>query len=600
MMDGVKEWMVSPHLPWVLLSATLLLWIGTYARRKREERKTRRSIAAGYNPPRDTLSPPAPSSSAESAAQPKVPTPLAESSISVTKTKVGGIRSRSSTLSGSNLMPVLEAARSSLASLREEEHVHQIFKEEPHYTHPAVVINSRHGSPNSSRSDDDSNDDDDDDDDDLNDSSNDDGDSSKDADNDDDGSTTGSSSRGRQRHRSRMGRSDSSISTSSIPILPAPTSPLPKSFSTSDFPVSPRGKAAVRLTRFSGWEESNAKVDVVPDAQIETAELLSKVRMTWVTPPSSVFVVKKWRSPEVSEKTQELVALLTTVYDLAVFVEPSVKESEYPDNEFVFTLPPNVDVASVIDLVVCMGGDGTLLHSTTYFYKSVPPIVSFALGSLGFLTPFDFARAPRVLDKVLKGNFFLTLRSRLVCSIIGTDAIDPLAPVAQFQILNDMVIDRGPAASLASLDIYCDQDFITSVQADGIIVATATGSTAYSMSAGGSIVHPGVPCILLTPICPHSVSFRPIIFPHSSTIRIRVAANARNTAWVSFDGRSRTELQLDQTIQCSVSPWSVPTVCKRSETADWLVSLRKNMHWNRRTQQKPFKAPPVPDPTKPQ
>ncbi|KNC53607.1 NAD kinase 1, partial [Thecamonas trahens ATCC 50062] len=384
-------------------------------------------------------------------------------------------------------------------------------------------------------------------------------------------------------------------SLSAVSSKPRPSSLLSvhsRQVSDSQLPISPRSKAGLRLTRFSGSQQNNVKVDVVPDAQIETAELLSKVRMAWETTPLSVFVVKKWQSPEVSLRAEQLIRILINKYRLTVYVEPVVKSSDYSDWDGVHALPAEgVDVATIVDFVVCLGGDGTLLHSTTFFYKSVPPILSFALGSLGFLTPFSFQRAEKVLNKVLEGGFFLTLRSRLVCSIIegfALDEHDERKPLAQFQILNDMVVDRGPAASLASLDIFCDHDFITNVQADGIIVATATGSTAYSMSAGGSIVHPGVPCILLTPICPHSVSFRPVALPYSSTIRIRVADNARNTAWASFDGRSRTELLHGQTLQCSVSPWSVPTISKVSETADWLVSLRRNMHWNKRTSQKPM------------
>lgn len=131
-------------------------------------------------------------------------------------------------------------------------------------------------------------------------------------------------------------------------------------------------------------------------------------------------------------------------------------------------------------------------------------------------------------------------------------------PVEQFEVLNDLVVDRGPSPFVSLLEVFGkytgmrrehaalmagDEHHLTTVQADGLTVSTPTGSTAYSLSAGGSLVHPQIPAILLTPICPHTLSFRPMLLPDSMELRICVPYNSRSTAWASFDGRGRVELK---------------------------------------------------------
>jgi NAD+ kinase len=124
-------------------------------------------------------------------------------------------------------------------------------------------------------------------------------------------------------------------------------------------------------------------------------------------------------------------------------------------------------------------------------------------------------------------------------------------------VLNEVVIDRGPAAYISNLDVYCNGAPITCVQGDGLLVATPTGSTAYSVSAGGSIVHPSVPAILLTPICPHSLSFRPIVVPSTVELKVQVPLDARNSAWVSMDGRNRLRLNQGDFVRITVSHYPV-------------------------------------------
>ncbi|KAJ2608464.1 hypothetical protein H4S08_004444 [Coemansia sp. RSA 1365] len=161
-----------------------------------------------------------------------------------------------------------------------------------------------------------------------------------------------------------------------------------------------------------------------------------------------------------------------------------------------------------------------------------------------------------------------------------------------FQVMNEMVVDRGPSPYLSQIELYGDGNHLTTVEADGLCLATPTGSTAYSLAAGGSLVHPEIPAILVTPICPHTLSFRPMLLPDSMVLRVVVPPDSRNTAWASFDGRHRTELKRGDHIQITASKYPLPTVCaSQSQTQDWTASLSRCLNWNERKRQMQLKVP---------
>ncbi|KAI8813261.1 ATP-NAD kinase-like domain-containing protein, partial [Cladochytrium replicatum] len=159
-------------------------------------------------------------------------------------------------------------------------------------------------------------------------------------------------------------------------------------------------------------------------------------------------------------------------------------------------------------------------------------------------------------------------------------------PAESFHILNDLVVDRGPSAYMSQLELYVDDRHLTTVQADGLVVSTPTGSTAYSLSAGGSLVHPECPAILVTPICPHTLSFRPFLLPDGADLKIQVPIDSRSTAWASFDGRHRTELKQGDFITVTMSRHPLPTLCQEDQSSDWFESLRRCLHWNERARQR--------------
>ena len=212
------------------------------------------------------------------------------------------------------------------------------------------------------------------------------------------------------------------------------------------------------------------------------------------------------------------------------------------------------------DFVVTLGGDGTVLYASWLFQRVVPPVLSFALGSLGFLTKFDFHQYESTLTDAFRNGVTISLRLRLEGTIMrcihrpeqseGRDLVEELTgdeeeelrthkPERMFEILNDIVVDRGPNPTMSTIELFGDEEHLTTVQADGICVATPTGSTAYNLAAGGSLCHPENPVILVTAICAHTLSFRPVVLPDSLVLRLGVPYDARANSWASFDGRER-------------------------------------------------------------
>ena len=295
---------------------------------------------------------------------------------------------------------------------------------------------------------------------------------------------------------------------------------------------------------------------------------------------------------------------------------------------------PPADLSDA-DLVVTLGGDGLLMYAAHVFSGPVPPILPVAGGSMGFLTPFareemleailislglrvvqeddsdnddsSETNGLKISQRALNnmqieatdregynekpplrfGNnnqICISMRMRLDCRIFGSDG----SLRSRYAVLNEVVIDRGSSPYLASLECFCDDVHLTTVQADGIIFSTPTGSTAYSMAAGGSVVHPAVPAILVTPICPHVLSFRSMVFPDHVVLRCYVPSDARSTACVYFDGQHRTELERGDSVQIQMSAHPVPTINRQDHSADWLSSLKRNFNFNTRVRQNPL------------
>ena len=260
----------------------------------------------------------------------------------------------------------------------------------------------------------------------------------------------------------------------------------------------------------------------------------------------------------------------------------------------------------LFDLVITLGGDGTVLFTSWLFQRIVPPVLSFSLGSLGFLTNFDYAYYKQSLNHIMGDQGMrVNLRMRFTCTVYRSAAASSVATSAAgssaslsnmnnygpdpqgakiegetHEVLNELVIDRGPSSYISSLDLYANDSLLTRISADGIILSTPTGSTAYSLSAGGSLVHPDIPAILLTPICPHTLSFRPMLLNDDIALKVSIPVTGRGGAFVSFDGKGRVELGRGDEVVVRASQYPFPTVM--AQPLEWFDSLSRTLRWNTR------------------
>ncbi|CAI0450140.1 unnamed protein product [Linum tenue] len=354
-------------------------------------------------------------------------------------------------------------------------------------------------------------------------------------------------------------------------------------------------KASFKLSWWCKGDDGNQdKHDIVSfeKGNITTAGRTSKqISLKWETNPQTVLILTKPNSVSVRILCAQMVRWLKEHQKLNIFVEPRVisellAESSY--FKFVQSWKDDSEISrlhSKVDLVVTLGGDGTVLWAASMFKGPVPPIVPFSLGSLGFMTPFHSEHYRDCLDSILRGPVSITLRHRLQCYVIRDEAKNEYETEEPILVLNEVTIDRGISSYLTNLECYCDNSFVTTVQGDGLILSTTSGSTAYSLAAGGSMVHPQVPGILFTPICPHSLSFRPLILPENVTVRVQVPFNSRSPAWASFDGKDRKQLAAGDALVCRMAPWPVPTACSVDSTGDFLRSIHEGLHWNLRKTQ---------------
>ncbi|KAJ1378074.1 Protein-tyrosine phosphatase-like [Sesbania bispinosa] len=359
--------------------------------------------------------------------------------------------------------------------------------------------------------------------------------------------------------------------------------------STGVVRVQSRKKAEMFLVRTDGFSCTREKVT---ESSLAFSHPSTQQQMLmWKSTPKNVLLLKKL-GEELMEEAKMVASFLYHQEKMNVLVEPDVHDifARIPGFGFVQTFysQDTSDLHEKVDFVACLGGDGVILHASNLFRDAVPPIVSFNLGSLGFLTSHNFEDYKQDLRQVIHGNttrdgVYITLRMRLRCEIFRKGQA---MPGKVFDILNEVVVDRGSNPYLSKIECYEHDRLITKVQGDGVIVATPTGSTAYSTAAGGSMVHPNVPCILFTPICPHSLSFRPVILPDSARLELKIPEDARSNAWVSFDGKRRQQLSRGDSVRISMSQHPLPTVNKFDQTGDWFRSLIRCLNWNERLDQK--------------
>jgi NADH kinase len=303
-------------------------------------------------------------------------------------------------------------------------------------------------------------------------------------------------------------------------------------------------------------------------------------------------MIKKNRAPNVTECLVEYARHIHSNYDdVSLIFEPKVAAQMHKHFSFpIYTTSTSHTLPNKADMTTTLGGDGTILHASSLFSTTlnVPPILSFSMGTLGFLGEWKFAEFKRAFREVymsgagagsplfqdqkhphvqveeaadivtgwssIRGKSMgpnrsskVLLRNRLKVGVFDSDGNrvigDNTAESADGDVhaMNEVIIHRGKEAHLAIIEVFVGGRFLTEAVADGMIISTPTGRTAYSLSSGGSIIHPLVSSLLMTPICPRSLSFRPLVLPANTPITLRLSAKNRGRELeVSIDGRRRS------------------------------------------------------------
>jgi len=229
------------------------------------------------------------------------------------------------------------------------------------------------------------------------------------------------------------------------------------------------------------------------------------------------------------------------------------------------------EIAAQSDLLLVLGGDGTLLAAARFAAPRCIPILPINMGSLGFLTSFTVGELYPALEETLAGRAAFSTRTMLQVELVRAAQI-----IDTQHVLNDAVINKSALARMIELELSIDHDFVVRYRADGLVVATPTGSTAYSLSAGGPIVHPTVEAIIITPICPHTLTDRPVVVRDSALIEVKFTGTAESVL-LTLDGQTGVALQENDTIRIARSPQCLHLIQPPKKT--YFDILRNKLKW---------------------
>jgi NAD+ kinase len=226
------------------------------------------------------------------------------------------------------------------------------------------------------------------------------------------------------------------------------------------------------------------------------------------------------------------------------------------------------------ELVIVLGGDGTLLSAARAIGKREIPLFPVNLGGLGFLTAITIDELFPELERALQGEVRIARRK-----LLSTDILRAGNVVASYTALNDAVLTKASIARIIDLQAYVDEQFVANYKADGLIICTPTGSTAYSLAAGGPIIFPTVPAICLTPICPHMLTHRPVLLPETSVVRI-VSRGPDASVFLTIDGQTGSPILEGDSIIVRGSPFTLQLI--RPPRARFFDVLRQKLKWGER------------------
>ena len=235
---------------------------------------------------------------------------------------------------------------------------------------------------------------------------------------------------------------------------------------------------------------------------------------------------------------------------------------------------PRSEVPEGCDLVIVLGGDGTLLSAARAIGRRETPLFPVNLGGLGFLTAITIDELYPELERAFRGEHRIAKRKLLATEVVRGGQV-----VAAYEALNDAVLTKAAIARMIDLDAHVDQQFVCAYKADGLIISTPTGSTAYSLSAGGPIIFPSVPAICITPICPHMLTNRPVLVPETSVIRV-ISRSPDESVFLTIDGQVGNPIREGDTLVCRSSDYTLRLV--RPPHMMFFDVLRQKLKWGER------------------
>jgi NAD+ kinase len=235
---------------------------------------------------------------------------------------------------------------------------------------------------------------------------------------------------------------------------------------------------------------------------------------------------------------------------------------------------PREELPRLAELLVVLGGDGTLLATARVAADHAALILPVNLGGLGFLTSVTLAELYPILGEILEGKHRISERVLLQAEVMRGGKV-----VAQHRALNDAVLNKGAVARMIDLDLHIDGGYVCSYKADGLIVSTPTGSTAYSLAAGGPIIYPVVEAFVITPICPHTLTNRPLVIPNSARVEVDFRADDESV-YLTLDGQVGVQLKNGDRVSVAKSPNKLRLVRPSKKT--YFEILRNKLKWGER------------------
>lgn len=281
----------------------------------------------------------------------------------------------------------------------------------------------------------------------------------------------------------------------------------------------------------------------------------------------SVGVIYKHKFEPAMKEAEKLTKWLQE-RGLTVFSEGMGPKGKSDGHNHESSLEPGIDLS----WVVVLGGDGTLLGASRKYGRHGIPILGVNLGGLGFLTCITLNRLYQVIEMLLQNR--LEIENRLM---LETRVLRDKKEIFRFQTLNDVVINKGALARIIELDVLINDEFLTTFRSDGLIISTPTGSTGYNLAAGGPILYPTISNVILTPICPFTLTNRPIILPESAVISIMMLKESEGKVSLTFDGQVGFDLIEGDKIIINKSEANIRLFKSPDQT--YYEILRKKMKW---------------------